>query len=240
MSEKLVREERTTAVAVGLLYVLATAAGFAALFANAPSEVAAMASSRGSVLVTALLDMVMAIAVAGVAVMFYPVLVRDARTRGREGMAAWYLGSRITEGAVFVVGVLALIAMLAVSDAMASAPPVLVASYEAVAVALSALFQYSWVAGQTVFCVGAVMLYWLLFVSRRVPRWLSVWGLVAAPLMLAGGLLLPFTNDPNSAISSALYAPMGVQEMVLAVWLIGWGLRPSAAGSSASAVGGGS
>ncbi len=81
------------------------------------------------------------------------------------------------------------------------------------------------------------MLYWLLFVSQRVPRWLSVWGLVAAPLMLVGGLLLPFTGDPNSTISSLLYAPMGLQEMVLAVWLIVWGLRPAATASSSWAQG---
>ena len=102
------REERATAVAVGLLYILATAAGVAAVVTNAPNEVATMAASKGAVLLTALLDMVMAIAVAGVAVMLYPVLVRDARTRGKEGMAAWYVGSRITEGAIFIVGVLAL------------------------------------------------------------------------------------------------------------------------------------
>ena len=73
------------------------------------------------------------------------------------------------------------------------------------------------------FCVGAFMLYTLLFQSRRVPRWLSIWGLIAAPLMLIAGLLLPITGDPNSTISSILYAPMALQEMVLAVWLIARG-----------------
>jgi len=233
MSTQMAREERTTAVAVGLLYILATVAGFAALFVNAPNVVAEMAAGRGPVLLTALLDLVMAIAVAGVAVMFYPVLVRDAHTRGKEGLAAWYLGSRITEGAVFVVGVVALMAMLAVSEAMAAAPQAVASAYDGVAVALTAFFEYSWVAGQSVFCVGAVMLYWLLFVSQRVPRWLSVWGLVAAPMMLIAGLLLPFTGDANSTVSSILYAPMALQEMVLAVWLIARGLRPSSAPVSA-------
>ena len=68
--------------------------------------------------------------------------------------------------------------------------------------------------GQSVFCVGAVMLYYLLYVSKRVPRWLSVWGLIAAPLMLIAGFSLVVTGDPNSTISSVLYAPLGLQEMV--------------------------
>jgi len=71
------------------------------------------------------------------------------------------------------------------------------------------------------------MLYYLLYKSRRIPRWLSIWGLIAAPLMLVAGFTLPFTGDPNSAVSSLLYAPLGLQEMVLAVWLIARGFNPS-------------
>ena len=80
--------------------------------------------------------------------------------------------------------------------------------------------------GQTAFSVGAALLAWLLLRSGRVPRWLAIWGLIAAPMMLVAGLLLPFTGDPNSAAATLLYAPMAVQEMVFAVWLIGWGFRP--------------
>jgi hypothetical protein len=76
------------------------------------------------------------------------------------------------------------------------------------------------------------MLYWLLLRSGRVPRWLALWGLVAAPLMLVAGFLLPITGDPNSPASTLLYIPMGVQEMVLAIWLIGWGFRPTTADNS--------
>jgi hypothetical protein len=153
-------------------------------------------------------------------------------------MAAFYLGSRIVEGSVFAVGVVVLMAMQGLSEATTGVSAAQTASYQVVGVALSTLFQYSWVAGQSVFCIGALAFYWLLFVSNRVPRWLSVWGLVAAPLMLVAGLTLPFTHDPNSTISSFLYAPLGVQEMVLAVWLLARGLRPLATASPSRALGG--
>jgi hypothetical protein len=54
--------------------------------------------------------------------------------------------------------------------------------------------------GQSVFCVGAVM--------------------------LIAGFSLVVTGDPNSTFSSVLYAPIGLQEMVLAVWLIARGFNP--------------
>jgi hypothetical protein len=52
---------------------------------------------------------------------------------------------------------------------------------------------------------------------------------VSAPLFLVSGALLPFTHDHNSTISTVLYAPLAVQEMVLALWLIVRGFRPAAA-----------
>jgi len=236
MRARTVREERTTAIAVGVLYIIATAAGLAAVGMNAPTAVAAMASGKSAVLITALLDVVMAAGVAGLGAMLYPILMRDADTGSKQGLTMWYVGTRITEGALFFVGVIALVSMLSVSEAMAGASAAQAASLSAAAWALKPVFDYSWIAGQTVFCVGAVMLYGLLYVSKRVPRWLSVWGLMAAPMMLVAGFLLPVTNDPNSTISSILYAPMGLQEMVLAVWLIARGFNPRAATKEAQDV----
>ena len=82
--------------------------------------------------------------------------------------------------------------------------------------------------GQSVFAIGAAMLYYLLLRSRLVSWWLSLWGLVAAPLFLVASLSLLWTQDPNSTISSVLYAPMALQEMVLALWLILKGFNSTA------------
>jgi hypothetical protein len=236
MKTKATREERTTAIWVGALYIIATAAGLAAVAMNAPTAVASMAAGKSAILITALFDMIMALAVTGLGVMLYPVLMRDATTSGAQGLTMWYVGTRIIEGALFFVGVIAFVSMLSVSEAMVGVSAAQVVPYEAAGLALKRVFDYSWIAGQTIFCVGAVMLYWLLYRSKRVPRWLSAWGLVAAPMMLAAGFMLPVTNDPNSTISSILYAPMGLQEMVLAVWLIARGFRPSATKKEAQVV----
>ena len=233
MRSKLVREERGTAIAVGVLYVLATAAGVTAVIVGAPTEVSEMAVRSGAVLVTALLVAVMAVAVAGVGVMFYPLLARDAGAHTWHGVAFGFAAARIAEGAIFLVGTAAIVAMLGLGDAMVGADGVRAAALEAAGLALQRLSEYAMVAAQTAFCVSAALLYVLLYRSRRVPRWLSVWGLVATPLMLVAGFTLPFTSDPNSAVSTVLYVPMAVQEMVLAVWLIAFGLRPAVVAAAA-------
>ena len=91
--------------------------------------------------------------------------------------------------------------------------------------------------GYTVFCLGALMLYYLLYESKLIPRWLSVWGLIGAPIMLAAGLLpLLINEDPTSMLSMALNFPLALQEIVLAVWLIVKGFNTSAIASGSAKI----
>jgi hypothetical protein len=79
-----------------------------------------------------------------------------------------------------------------------------------------------------VFLIGAAMFYTVLYQSRLVPRWLSVWGMVGIAPYLAGAVLVMFgITDSRSTAYGLLDAPLGVQEMVLAVWLIVKGFNPS-------------
>ncbi len=226
------RSEKKSAITVGVLYIAATVAGVLSMVAwgsmpQGPGISADLAASEPQVVAFAFMLLVMAVSVAGVAFMMYPILMQDAGTKVKEGLSVWYLGSRITEGTLFVVAIAVLFALLALSKELPRAGSAGALGLQAAGTVLWAAYNYAWMLGQSVFCVGAVMLYYLLYVSKRVPRWLSLWGLLAAPLMLIAGFSLVATGDPNSTISSFLYAPLGLQEMALAVWLIARGFNPS-------------
>jgi hypothetical protein len=76
------------------------------------------------------------------------------------------------------------------------------------------------------FLLGAGLYYVLTYRSRIVPRWLSVWGLLAVGLSLVATVYSGFTQDFGLAtFSTALNAPIGLQEMALAVWLIAKGFN---------------
>jgi hypothetical protein len=81
------------------------------------------------------------------------------------------------------------------------------------------------------FIFGAVMFYWLLYESRLVPRWLSAWGLLGAALYIVAPLGSMFGYSLG-----VLMAPLAVQEMVLAVWLITKGFNPSAIAAESAGV----
>ena len=76
-----------------------------------------------------------------------------------------------------------------------------------------------------IFAVAALIFYYLLYLSNLVPRWISVWGVIAAILLVLVNLL-----EVTGIISGlmVLYLPIILNELVLAIWLMVKGFNPSA------------
>ena len=68
------------------------------------------------------------------------------------------------------------------------------------------------------FCMGALILYYSLYQSRLVPRFISVWGILAIIILLilnSLGIL-----GSGSTITILLALPVALNEFFLAFWLI--------------------
>ena len=68
------------------------------------------------------------------------------------------------------------------------------------------------------FNLSALLLNYLLYRSKLVPRWLSVWGFLGAALWTL--VWFPQIYDVELGILEAAFLPIAVQEMVFAVYLI--------------------
>jgi hypothetical protein len=101
---------------------------------------------------------------------------------------------------------------------------------EAMGTLLHGLREWAFVIGTLVFLgLGALTLNYLLFRSQLVPRWLSVWGLIGGAGVLVYGVFALFGTDISSfSAVSLLAAPIAVQEMVFASYLIIKGFVPPA------------
>lgn len=76
-----------------------------------------------------------------------------------------------------------------------------------------------------VFCLGAILFYYLLCQSDVVPRALSLWGLVTIPLLLILTVVAVFGYD----LPLFLYFPYVPFELVIGVWILVKGMRKARA-----------
>jgi hypothetical protein len=79
------------------------------------------------------------------------------------------------------------------------------------------------------FSLGALMYYVILYRSRLIPPWLSGWGILGAVLSVAAVVLASFARDFGmESVHTYLSIPIGLNELVLAVWLIAKGFNQDA------------
>jgi hypothetical protein len=220
---------RKNAVAAGVLFIVATAASLLSGPFLAPvtgsDHLTAAAAHHAQVATGVLLGTIAAFAAPGIAIALYPVL-----RRFDVGLALRAVGFRVIEGVFYALGMAVLVSLSALSDEFVDAGTPSDRQYTTLGSTM--LAQYHWLvdAGLLLaFGVGGLLYYVVFYRSRLIPRWLSVWGIGGVVLLIAAGVLVVFgAIGPLSAAQVALAAPIGLQELVLAVWLIAKGFDASA------------
>ena len=213
---------RKTARIVGVLFIIATVAGILSFVGMEPQgtpDYLVNVSAKGNQVITgALFVLIMGVAIAPIPVMLYPILKKY-----NESLALGYIVFRIIEVITFLGIVLSWLSLLTLSReyVLAGAPDA--SHFQIFGTLLLAAVEWISPITTIVFSLSALILNYIFYRSKLIPRWLSVWGLIGATVNLAGGLLGMF--GVNEILLSA---PIGVQEMVYAVWLIAKGFNPTA------------
>ncbi|MFX0065501.1 MAG: DUF4386 domain-containing protein [Candidatus Hermodarchaeota archaeon] len=220
---------KTNARISGVLFMTATGAAIVSGFFLLPILQASdylieISENEIQVALGAFFYFIVAAAGAGIAIPMYPILKQH-----NEGMALGAVGFRIIEGALYMVGVMCVLALVLLSqefvDVVAPADPyfqtlgeLLLARQDLAQALVSRVFAFS---------LGALMYQFIFFQSKLIPRWLSLWGLIGSTLVFVSGLVTIFGGSALSPISDLLNLPNFVSEMVLAVWLIVKGFNSS-------------
>jgi len=219
---------RRTEIIVGVLFITATVAYSLSVILLDPilrgSEYLTQAAeNEHQVIVGALLVLIDSVAVAGIGILLYPILKKQ-----NETLALGYAGARIIECVLFMVNTIFVLTLLNLSQEFVKAGVPDTVYYKNLGAVLLAAGDWAYLLGLGLaFAISALVLNYLLFQSKLVPRWLSGWGFVGAALVFANYLLESFSIDPVEI----LFIPIAVQEMVFAVWLIAKGFNSSAIGS---------
>lgn len=209
---------RKIAIIVGVLFIIATVAGIISVifFGSAfkiPVQLATISANENQVIIGALFYFIMAAAIPAIAIAIYPVLKKY-----NEAWALGYIAARIGEGFFFIVQIVAMLAVLTLSQQSVNNFQSL-GNLTLIAGEWASLFGFGFF-----FTLSALILNYVLYRTNLVPRWLSVWGFIGAVLICVHYILLVFANNQLNI----LFMPIAAQEMVFALWLIVKGFNPAA------------
>ena len=224
---------RAAARVVGALFITATGSIILSVVllepvVDAPDFLTQASVSEARVAAGVLLELVNNIAVVGIAVVMYPVLKPFS-----ERLALGYVAARSIESVLFTIGTGHLLTLLFVSQEFvaAGAPPVshfhtlggmLLAGHSLENASGGAALGFIAVA------LGTLTLNYVLYRARLVPRWISTFGLLAGASLLAARVMAISGLGLSPATVTILDAPIFLEEMVVAVWLIVKGFDASA------------
>lgn len=212
---------RRTALAVGLLFISATAASLLGTaiepaltgtdYLTRVSENVIRVSGGG------FLELMAAGTSAGIAISLYPVLKKWNGT-----LALGAVVFRAIEAVMYMLGAVSMLSLLKVAQQFTQAAGADRAWLQAIGDSLIAVRQEAVLAGVFAFVVGAFMYYYAFFRSGLLPRWLSGWGIAGVLLMFVACLSALFSRSPVTSYT-ILILPIAAQEIVMAIWLIARG-----------------
>jgi len=216
------------ATTAGALFLTAMAAsllggGLVESVISAPDYLLAVSENETLVIAGTLLELANAIAVVGIGVLMFTVLKQH-----NEIMALGYLSIRVVEAVFCSVIVISPLSLIRLSQeySIAGADAAYLQTVGAQSIAERASVYDLLI--PVFFSLGALLLYSSLYQSKLLPRFISVWGLIAAILILTLNLLSTFNVEVGMGASLIFALPIILNEIFMGIWLIVKGFNSSA------------
>ena len=226
---------RKVALAGGIAYLITFVASIPqlALFAEViddPTGYISAPRSNTALLWGSWLEVVTAAACIATAVALYPVTRRVSRTA-----AIGFVTSRVVEATLILVGVLSLLSLVTLQDHFAGATGAEADALGVTGEALVAMRQWTFLLGPgLVSGINAVLLGYVMYRGRLVPRIIPTIGLVGAPILIMSATGTIFGAwDQVSGVGALAALPVAVWEFSLGVYLTVKGFKPAPAVTAA-------
>ena len=226
---------KKTAIIVGVLFLTATATfmiGDSLLIESIlddPDYLIKVFENKTLVIIGVLIAFIDGIAIVGIAVFMFPILKKH-----NEPIALGYFGLRVVEFAIILVYLICPLLLIDLSQeyVKAGAPD---ASYFQTSGTLFLAVRY-WTLQMIYIFNGllTLMLSYLLYKSKLIPRFISVLGLIGGAVMLPGALLDMFGHVNLLGAGMIVFIPGGLFEIILPIWLFVKGFNSSAIASGSA------
>jgi len=220
---------RKNEILVGVLFMLTAVAAIIGLALYQPILIDADYIVKGSanetqVIWGAFCELILAFSVIGTSIMMYPILNKE-----NESMAIGYICFRLLEATIIIIGIISLLSVVTLNQEFAKAIDPDVISFLTAGKLLATVHNWTFLFGPNLAVgPGTLMMSYILYKSKLVPRFIYVLGLVGGPLIFISVVLVMFGVFPQISLLSALLAtPVFTYEITLAVRLIVKGFNSS-------------
>lgn len=170
--------------------------------------------------------------ICAIAMIFIPIVLYPIAEKFDRGLAQSYIVFRALEGILFIYLAIKSLSFISLSDAFIQAKPDVTSAIEFIGQSIQFHRHWAVIIYVVIFTLGAVSFYSLLYKSKLVPRFLSIWGYLAALFLLAGALigiynLGVFSRMPFMQAMIYFAPPIALNELFLGFWLIFKGFNES-------------
>ena len=174
----------------------------------------------------ALLEIILIAAGIGTAVALFPVVKRQ-----NESVALAYVTARVLESMIIVVGILSLLSIVTLRQALAGTAGTDTGSLVVAGRSLVAVHDWTFLMGPGLLGSGlgnGLLLGYLMYRSGLVPRRMAIVGLAGGTLICASGIAVLFgVIDAGSTAQGIATIPEFIWEAFLGLYLVVKGFKPS-------------
>ena len=172
------------------------------------------AAPASDVVLGGILELLMALACIGTAVVFYPVLKKQ-----NESLALGFVAARVLEATLIFAGVASLLTVLNLRALGAEA--------QVISRGLVILYDRLFLISQSFIpAVNALLLGTLLYQTRLVPRILPIIGIIGAFTLVAGDVAVLYgLYDQRAPIAGLSAVPIALWEFSLGIYLVVKGFK---------------
>ncbi len=186
---------------------------------NVPDFLSNISGNKATIIIgVILMAFIHTIVNIGLAVTMLPILKPF-----NETLSYSYLSAAITASIVLVVGALFLLLLIPLSDEYVEFGTTDISTFEIIGSVLKKGGYFSYQIGMAIWGFGGLLFCSLLYQSKLVPRYLSIWGFIGYIVFISGTIFELF----GYTIGVLLSIPGGLFEISLSVWLIVKGFNVS-------------
>jgi hypothetical protein len=215
---------KRTSTIIGILFILYFISGVIGLMlrdtalssADPSGLLRAIFSESFKINISIFVDVLAAALGVGITIMLYPMMAKYYK-----GIAVWFLGFNIAGFAIIVVSDITLISLLTLSQEFVKTNSRDPSFFQTMANIKRDEYFAAHFMSVIISCMAFFAFYVMLLKTRLLPRFISIWGLVAAVLAWTATWLKIF----NQEVSILVYLPNGLIILFLGGWLIAQGFR---------------